>query len=228
MPRARTVLSAAAIAGTALAIVHGQAPGKPAPPQAGPSREGARTLTVRGCLSRSDDGKGFVLMNAAQAGPSGVGSGTTAASGTSATSAAPSGSITGENPTGSTSTDTTATTPAVGTPPAASSPASPTYNRSQPTGTGGTVAGSDSSAGASVRVYVIRTSSGLDLQDHVGQTVEVMGRLLGDASGPAKAPPAVREAPPTEVKPPLPDEMQPPPTLDVHAIQLIASTCEAR
>jgi hypothetical protein len=224
---ARTLLSVAAITGTALATVHAQIPGKPAPPVE-QSREGARTVSVRGCLARSSDGAGFVLNNATRVGADAAGSGTTAASGTSATSTAPSGTITGENPTGATSTDTTPTTPAVGTPSASSSPASPTYNQESATGTGGTVAGSDTSAPTTVRDYVIRTSSGLDLQTHVGQTVEVIGRLVGTASGPAKAPPAVREAPPTEVKPPLPQEMQPPPTLDVHAIQLIASTCEAR
>jgi hypothetical protein len=219
-------VSATAIVGSALATIHAQVPGKPAPPVH--ARESSKSLTVRGCLARSPDGTGFLLTNAAQSGADPAGSATTAASGTSATGAAASGSITGENPTGSTSTDTSATTPAVGTPPASASPASPTYNQESTAGTAGNVAGSDTSTSPTVRNYVIRTSSGLDLNAHLGQTVEVVGRLVGTAAGPAKAPPPVREAPPTEVKPPLPDEMQPPPTLDVHSIQLIASTCEAR
>ncbi len=228
MVRPRTVLSVLAITGTSLAAASAQVPGKPAPPLAGKSREATSSITVRGCLARAPDGNGFVLTNAAPAGEGAARSGITAASGTSATGAAPSGSITGENPTGSTSTDTTPTTPSVGTPSASSSPASPTYNQDTAAGTAGTVAGNDSPSGSTVREYVIRTSSGLGLQEHVGQTVEVVGRLVGSAAGPATAPPPVREAPPTEVKPPLPDQMQSAPTLDVHSIQLIASTCEAR
>jgi hypothetical protein len=204
----------------------------PPPPAAkAPPSPTGQTMSLRGCLAAATNGDGFVLRRATSATDTAPIATTSAGAGTSATGDAPSGSITGQTPTGSTATGTASPTPAVGTPEASADPASPTYNRDVAAGTTGTVARPDSPRPAdATHDMAIVATSGLDLRDHVGHTVEVTGKLAGarpartatEATAGVRAPARKPPAPAPE------DSRQTMLTLDVHALHDLGVNCSVQ
>jgi len=144
---------------------------------------GSSAITLTGCVSRSSDGKGFVLTQQAGAPGTVTSPQTSSAAGTSATGDAASGSVTSDTPTGTTATETAVPTPPVGEPGTTVNPASPTFNQGQAgTGTSGTVARADTAGAANASAsYRLRAPKSLDLAAHVGHTVEIRGTLAPDA-----------------------------------------------
>jgi len=146
-------------------------------------------ITVVGCVSKSPDGKGFVLTRQAAGATGSPGT----APGTSATGEAPTGTVTADTPTGATATETSIPTPPVGEPGTQVNPASPTFNRGG-TGTSGTVGRPDTAGAASASAsYRLNAAQGVDLAPQVGHTVEVRGTLSPDQranNGPDQATPS--------------------------------------
>jgi hypothetical protein len=176
----RILVSAVALLSVCAGPVQGQAPTSH-PSTTAPRRSSAITLT--GCVSRSSDGKGFVLTQQAGAPGTVTSPQTSSSAGTSATGEAPSGSVTSDTPTGTTATETAVPTPPVGEPGTTVNPASPTFNQGQAaTGTSGTVARADTAGAANASAsYRLRAAKGVNLAAHVGHTVEIRGTLAPDA-----------------------------------------------
>jgi hypothetical protein len=182
-------LTAAALLAAVPALAQG--PSTPSPPGQTAARDrpdAATEVTATGCLQLAADGKTFVLANV-QSAPGTVDSPVSGpAAGTSATGDAPSGSVTGRTPTGSTAVETAAPLPDAGTPGQAASPASPTYQQPSATATTGTVARPDSER----REYRLLPAPGVNLQAHVGHTVEVAGTVQPASADATRTPPPAR------------------------------------
>jgi hypothetical protein len=178
-------LTAAVLLGLSPLQLSSQSPPATPSPQA-PAGEAAKTsathVTATGCLQLADDERTFVLRHVQSAPGTADSPLTSATAGTSATGEAPSGSVTGRTPTGSTAVVTPGPLPEAGTPGETASPASPTFQ--QPTATVGSVARPDSER----REYRLLPGDGIDLEAHVGHTVEVSGSVRPAASDATRTP----------------------------------------
>src|SRR3954471_8604671 len=109
----RTFVSAVAFSLACAGAARAQAPAAQ-PPTSAP--RSLSTVTLTGCVSRSPDGKGFLLTQQAGAPGTVTSPQTSSAAGTSATGDAPSGSVTANTPEGTTATETAVPTPPVAEP----------------------------------------------------------------------------------------------------------------